>query len=214
MSQQHPTGTSTPTSPSIDDLTSQLAITSIAHEINGQYVSFPPGTSIDEQLLILAGVQDYTLNGSSSQVFSAAEISRASANPPRNPPSPQEFDAKHAMAQDTELASLMHATLHLTASAPARTPPSSPPFAGYQASYPPGSLADLENMYAQALRRCATADDLADAPLPMSNAELVELSTFMQRQIWWMMADGDLAWMVKSPRAHPLYPYWVLPGMG
>lgn len=220
MSQQDPTDTSIPSDPSIDQLTSQLAVTSIAHEVNGQWVYFPPGTSIEEQLLILAGVEDYRLNGSAEQVFSAAEMSRT---PAHTPAGGEDFNAKDAMAQhldmlqDTELASLMHTKLRLTSSqptsAPTLTPSSSPPFASYQHSYPPGSLADLENMYTQALWQCTTPDGLADAPLPMSDEELRELSSFMQRQIWWMMADGDLAWMVKSPKAHPLYPYWVLPGL-
>ncbi|KAH4340640.1 hypothetical protein HBI56_053100 [Parastagonospora nodorum] len=205
---------------SVDQLTSQLAITSIAYEIKGQWVYFPPGTSIEEQLLILAGVQDYTLNGSAEQIFSTAEMSRTTTHTPSDM---EGFDAKGAMSQrldmleDTELASLMHTNLRLNApSQPTSTPtpPSSPPFAGYQGSYPPGSLNDLENMYTQALRQCNTPDNLANAPLPMCDQELWELSNFMQRQIWWMMADGDLRWMVKAPKAHPLYPYWVLPGTG
>jgi hypothetical protein len=206
---------------SVDQLTSQLAIISIAHDTNGQWVYFPPGTSIEEQLLILAGVQDYTLNGSAEQKFSNAEMSRTDVTSSRaGAGSTRGFDAKQAMSQhldmleDTELASLMHTSLRLNAPLATHTTPSSPPSAGYQGSYPPGSLGDLEYMYTQALRQCNTPDDLADATLPMCDQELWELSNFMQRQIWWMMADRDLRWMVKAPKAHPLYPYWVLPGTG
>ncbi|EAT79512.2 hypothetical protein SNOG_13185 [Parastagonospora nodorum SN15] len=130
---------------SVDQLTDQLAITSIAHEINGQWVYFPPGTSIEEQLLILAGVQDYTLNGSAEQIFSTAEMSRTTTHTPSDM---EGFDAKGAMSQrldmleDTELASLMHTNLRLNAPSQPTSTPKPPPFAGYQGSYPPGSLND------------------------------------------------------------------------
>jgi hypothetical protein len=203
---------------SVDQLASHMATTSIAEDSNGQWAYFPPGTSLDEQLLILAGVEDYKLTDSASPT-----ISSTSSNLPRQNSS--NFDLKQAMSahlsmlQDQELASMLDTAMHLNSSSPsttptfqfevhAPTPPSSPPpFMGYQPSYPPGSLHQLVTLYTTQLPNCTSLDDLADAPLPSSNEELDALSQYIVQVIGRMVEEGGLA--VRSPKAHPCYPHWV-----
>lgn len=200
---------------SVDQLASHLATTSITHDSDGQLAYFPPGTSLDEQLLILAGVEDYKLTGTEGESFNAKETGFGNS---RNIGGA--FDAKAAMEEhlalltSTELSSMMNNSLNIT-NEPTQPesyvqfsiPPVSPPFTGFQPSYPPGSLQHLISLYTAALPSCTSPDDLTNAPLPCCNSELESLSQYIVQVIGRMVEEGGI--VVKSPKAHPFYPEWV-----
>jgi hypothetical protein len=154
---------STSNNTTADQLSAHLATTSIVHDTNGQDVHFPTGTSLDEQLLILAGVEDYMLTGLEGETFSPSEMNRetyyhndlAHADPARIQNADNDSDPKAAMdaylalLTATELSSTMYTNLNITdtdidistVTIPTPTPFRSPtPFAGFQPSCLPGSL--------------------------------------------------------------------------
>ncbi|KAF2825175.1 hypothetical protein CC86DRAFT_272216, partial [Ophiobolus disseminans] len=101
----------------MDQLTAHLASTSLVP--SGQWTYFPPGTTLEEQLLILAGVQDYQLTGAADQTFNATELGDETI---------QDAMVQHLdMLQDSELANMLHTSLQIN-SGPAAplTPPASP----------------------------------------------------------------------------------------
>ena len=207
----------------IDQLTSHLASTTLTQSQNGQWIYFPPGTSLDEQLLILAGVEDYHISGNTSEIFNDAEIRRANAsvaanndNEKKNPDFAQletvkdAMDTHLSMLTDAELAMMMQNSLSIKPQAEpsAHSPPPAPlpPIS----SCPPGSLPELQQQYQQALVAATTPQDLAHAPLPSDISELEQLSIFMARQVAAWVGRGNT--IVFSPLAHPNYPLWLPSG--
>lgn len=145
---------STPT-PDVDQLADHLASTSNQISQNGQWTYFPPGTTIDEQLLILAGVEDYDLSSTSFQTFSPDEmqchggfaantVSQAGTSQHNGAArqghgtfaqtnTPQiGMDQHLTTLRDAELATMLHDSLQLDTRSQSQhltplTPPSSPP---------------------------------------------------------------------------------------
>jgi hypothetical protein len=206
-------------------LADHLASTNLNRTANSPWIYYPPGTSLDEQLLILAGVEDYKLSGEPGETFRPSEVAK-NPGPAGTDFSNQDsvtkaMDAQFAHLTDAELSNLMQRSLQISASSqhiypsiPSATPnsssvssaPSLPPVP----SYPTGSLHELQHHYLTALASATAPDALAHAPLPSDSAELEELSIFMAIQIAQRIRLGQT--VVFSPLAHPCYPLWVLSG--
>jgi hypothetical protein len=212
-------------------LADHLASTNLNRTPNSQWIYFPPGTSLDEQLLILAGVEDYKLSGEPGETFRPSEVAKkpgpASIDFSDQDSVTKAMDAHLAHLTDAELSNLMQRSLQISSSSqhihptlPSTTPnhttppshtsfssaPSLPPVS----SYPTGSLHELQHHYLTALASATAPDALAHAPLPSDSAELEELSIFMAIQIAQRIRLGQTD--VFSPLAHPCYPLWVLSG--
>ncbi|KAH7074286.1 hypothetical protein FB567DRAFT_553754 [Paraphoma chrysanthemicola] len=209
----------------VDQLATHLASTTLHHCALEPSTSFPPNTSLDEQLLILAGVQDYHISGSPNQTFDSTEVARFQD---RTFPGQEtaDQDIRHMMdahlnhLNDAELAGLMRSSLHI------QTPSNNPPhnatsYATQQPveatntftsalppvpSFPCGTLSELQDYYRAILSTATSPHALAHAPLPADNADLAVLSAFMASEMQNRAARGAV--VVFSSFAHPCYPLW------
>ncbi|KAH7069700.1 hypothetical protein BKA63DRAFT_370965, partial [Paraphoma chrysanthemicola] len=102
----------------VDRLATQLASTTLHHCTPQSSTSFPPNTSLDEQLLILAGVQDYHISGSPDQTFDSTEVARFQkqilcGQEDADQDITHMMDAHLNHLNDAELSGLMRRSLHI-----------------------------------------------------------------------------------------------------
>jgi hypothetical protein len=197
----------------VDQLADHLASTNLNRTPNSQWIYFPPGTSPDEQLLILAGVEDYKRSGEPGETFCHSEVAKkprpANADFSNQDSITKAMDAHLAHLTDAELSKLMQRSLqiifssqHIHPTLPSATP--NPSSFSSVPSYPTGSLHELQHHYPTALASAMDPDALAHAPLLSDSAELEGRSIFMAFQIAQRIRLGQT--VVFSPLAHPCHP--------
>lgn len=153
----------------LDKLANRLAQTDINHEQSEEWHYFPPGTTLDEQLLILAGVEDYKMSGKEGETFAQGlvkareEIEAAlkeEVQESNNVQTVQDAMSTHlADVEDADLATRFPTSLNIDDNKPRRKLRSSP------------YLSVLKKRYVDALQVSTTPHTFAHAPLPPDSIE-------------------------------------------